>query len=970
MTARVTGTAKAPRVEGSLEVFQGRSKDYSIDHATVAFTADRTRITVSEGAVQIFPAEIRFSGDALGLNTNRVAFAGKASVRRFEVTKLLDLLKREADVTGTALGDFTFSGAYLPRVRPGMPRFVDVAGSGSLSVEDAVAFGYPVSGASAKLGYAGNTLKLADASVTSDNARLTLNGTVSTSTRVVDGSFDLTGFDLSRLHEYLADYVVLAGTASASGTVAGQWDNVTASVSAKVDGLAVNYERFDRAEARFAYADGKLASYWAAVARGGQSFEFSGADFDPETNCLASAKGVLTDISVTDIMDIVRASPFFSSEDGKSVAQAMDKFHKLTSGRLSGSFDLAGCLESPEGDFAPPDGKIDLTATDVGVDVQQIQSIELHASAKSGVVTLGKFLAVSEDTSLEASGDRAYEKGNLRLEVKAENVKLSRLSPWLGPKALDGTLSAEFNINGAWDAPEIIGSVEVIKPSYAGFSFDSLRASQVQITANRIEIPDILLSAQGHQATAKASVPWDWTSLSIPNDEPISVSAELSKQSLNAIGMFLPIIDAAKTTGTVDAGWFQLNGTLLDPQLTGSLKVTGGTIVLTGFTNTFSDVTVDMGFTGDRMVVNALSASSSQGGSVHVVPGGYVTVGILGTSEANFQVVADRLTVGEKNLLGLKEDVVTQIDAGLSVMGPPSSPTVADAAVEGKQGGITLSRAKLAFQMAPKRGAWPALVSVNPMLNVSLRLGQDVVISPPSMQLTVIGGGVLTGTLLRPNIAGLDMSIVSGEISLATARLRVTRGGTINVSYAPPAPPDARVDIQATASVFAVNSLRQRERYQITMRVTGQATNPQINLSSSPPGLTREQMLAALGHVPALFASAEAGLQSELANVLTAAAASTLFAPIENIFVQKLGFEQFTLEFSPASPLSIYVSRQLGGPWYLSFYRQITTTLISAHDVQYQVVLSYRLKRTYQFSFGIDDQQTSTFQFGYATAFD
>ena len=294
---------------------------------------------------------------------------------------------------------------------------------------------------------------------------------------------------------------------------------------------------------------------------------------------------------------------------------------------------------------------------------------------------------------------------------------------------------------------------------------------------------------------------------------------------------------------------------------------------------------------------------------------------------------------------------------------------MADAAVEGKQGGITLSRAKLAFQMAPKRGEWPATVSINPMLNVSLRLGQDVVVSPPSMELTLTGGGVLTGTLLQPIIAGLDMSIVSGEINLATARLRVTRGGTINVSYAPPAPPDARVDIQATASVFAVNSLRQRQRYQITMRVTGQAANPQIDLTSSPPGLTREQMLAALGHVPALFASAEAGLQTELANALTAAAASTLFAPIENIFVQKLGFEQFSLEFSPIYPLSIYASRQLAGPWYLSFYRQITTTLISAHDVQYQVVLSYRLKRIYQFSLGIDDQQTSTFQFGYAKAF-
>jgi autotransporter translocation and assembly factor TamB len=969
LNGHITGTPKSPRFEGSVEVFGGRTKEYSIDHALIAFTADQNKITVSEGVVQMFPAELRFSGEALGLETNRVSVAGKASVRRLEVTKLLELSKRDVDVTGTILGDFTFSGAYLPKARPGTPRFVDAVASGSLSLEDGTAFGYPVTSASARLDYSGNILKLADASIVSDKARLTLNGTANTDTHAVDGNFSLAGFDLMRLQEITGDYVALAGAASASGAISGLWDNVKLSADAKVDGLAINYEKFDRAELKFAYNDGKVASYSATLARAGQSLEITGTDFDSDTSCLASAKGVLTDISVPDIMDIVRASPYFSSKDGASIAQTIDKLPKITTGRLSGSFELAGCLQSSEGEPVLPDGKIDLTATNVGIDVQQIQSIELHASAKSGVVTLGKFLAVSDDSSLEASGDRAYENGNLRMEVKAENIKLSRLSPWLGTKTPDGTLSATFNIDGPLESPDIIGSVEVIKPGYAGFSFDSVRASQVQITANRIEIPNILISAQGHQATAKASVPWDWMSLSIPNDEPISVSAELSRQPLNIVSVLLPLVDAAKTTGAVDAGWFQLNGTMLDPQLAGSLKVTGGTIALTGFTNTFTDVKIDLGFVGDRIVVNAASASSSQGGNVHVVPGGYVAVGILGTSDTGLRIVADRLAVGEKNLLGLKEDVVTQIDAGLSVTGPPNSPTVADAAVEGKQGGITLSHAKLSFQMMTTRGELPAIASVNPKLNVSLRLGQDVVISPPSMQLTVAGGGVMAGTLLQPSIAALNMTVVSGEINLATARLRIMQGGTINVAYIPPATPDVRVDLQATASVFAVNSIRQRDRYQITMRITGQAAKPQITLTSSPPGLTREQMLAAMGHVPALFSSAETGLQNELANVLTAAAASTLFAPIENIFVQKLGFEQFSLEYSAFAPLSLYISHQLVGRLYLAFYRRLSAALTSVQDVEYQVMLNYRLNPTYQFSFGVDDQQTTTFQFGYAKAF-
>lgn len=958
---RILGTPKAPQVDGTLEVFEAEINGQTIDHALVSFSGNKHSATINEGVLQVFPAEARFTGELTGLDANRISFSGKANVQRVEVTKFLELLDRHAKVSGTILGDVTFSGVYLPHARQGPPRVIGVVASASLSLEDASAFDYPISSASAKLDYSNNLLRVTDATVVSDTAKLGLNGTLATDSYEVKAGFDLTGFDLSRLHEYLGNYLVLAGTASASGAASGTWDNLQASVSAKVDGLAVNYERFDSAEAKLTYADGKYSSYSVSLVRGSQKSEVSGTDFDPDTACLVSAKGVVEDVSVPDIWAILRASPYFSTPEGKPTAQALDKFPKVVSGRVNGSFQISGCLDAP-------DGSISLSATNIGLDVEKIESVELQASAKSGVITIGKLRAVSEDTTVDVTGAPAYDKGNLNLDIRAENVRLSRLEPWLGKNTPGGTLSALFAVRGPASAPDIRGSAEVVKPSFAGFVLDQLRAGMIQITANRIEIPDILLTAAGYQASASASVPWNWAALSIPNDEPIGLSVGLSTQKLGILNALGPIVDTTKTSGTVSEAWFKLDGTLLDPQLTGSVKVANGSIAFVGFTNTFSNVNVDLGFVGDRLVVNTLSAASSLGGSLYVVPGGYITAGLLAPSEVNLQVVADRLKLAERNALGMREDVNTQIDSGLSITGPLMAPTIADKAMGAIAGGITFSRAKVAFQLMSGKALWQTQPPINPTFNVSLKLGQDVVVSPPSMTLTVTGGGSLTGTLAQPAIRRLELDVVSGDIGLATARLRIIPGGHIYITYAPPAPPDAQIDLQATASVFAINTLRQRHRYQITMNITGQAASPRISLRSSPPGLTREQMLAGLGHLPSLFASPEAGLQQELGGVLTAAGATALFAPIENLFIQKLGFEQFSLEFSPMYPLSLYVSRQLFGNYYLAFYRQLRGALASTQDVWYKVTLSYR-KGMYEFSVGADNEQTLSAQIGYAKAF-
>ena len=85
--------------------------------------------------------------------------------------------------------------------------------------------------------------------------------------------------------------------------------------------------------------------------------------------------------------------------------------------------------------------------------------------------------------------------------------------------------------------------------------------------------------------------------------------------------------------------------------------------------------------------------------------------------------------------------------------------------------------------------------------------------------------------------------------------------------------------------------------------------------------------------------------------------------------MRKFGFEQFSLQFSTMAPLSLYLSHQLAGKLYVTFYRRLSAALASVNDVEYQVFLNYRLNPNFQLSVGADDQQTMTYQIMYATTF-
>jgi hypothetical protein len=331
--------------------------------------------------------------------------------------------------------------------------------------------------------------------------------------------------------------------------------------------------------------------------------------------------------------------------------------------------------------------------------------------------------------------------------------------------------------------------------------------------------------------------------------------------------------------------------------------------------------------------------------------------------------VANGLSIIERNALGLQEDVSLQLDAGLSVTGDPRAPLVANANVGGVPGGITMHDARVAFVSSAIPERRPVAVPfINPTFDVAIRIGENVVIAPPTMTLTVTGEGSVSGSLAQPIIA-LEMTIQEGSLRLAVSRLTVVTGGKLYVRYSPPQESEIRVDFQASTTVMAMNSLGQRERHVITVNVKGPVTNLEIDLSSTPADLSREQMLAALGHVSGIFAGGEIGLQNELGNILTAVGTSTIFAPVESLFVEQLGFEQFSLEYSLGQPLAIYVSRRLWGNFFISYYGVLTSNFTSPNDVAYLLGLGYRFGPKYQFTMFVDNMQNGSFQMQYTQAF-
>jgi autotransporter translocation and assembly factor TamB len=141
--------------------------------------------------------------------------------------------------------------------------------------------------------------------------------------------------------------------------------------------------------------------------------------------------------------------------------------------------------------------------------------------------------------------------------------------------------------------------------------------------------------------------------------------------------------------------------------------------------------------------------------------------------------------------------------------------------------------------------------------------------------------------------------------------------------------------------------------------------NLQIDLTSSPGGLSHEQMLVALSGIAGLQGlNSQAAFQSELASALTSTASSVLLTPLEDNIADSLGLTDFDVAYAPDAPVLVTLGKQLLPRLYVTYQRFLgprsggPTAL--GQPVQYTLKLSYGLTKQLQLSLSTDDQNNNT----------
>ena len=166
-----------------------------------------------------------------------------------------------------------------------------------------------------------------------------------------------------------------------------------------------------------------------------------------------------------------------------------------------------------------------------------------------------------------------------------------------------------------------------------------------------------------------------------------------------------------------------------------------------------------------------------------------------------------------------------------------------------------------------------------------------------------------------------------------------------------------------------------RQRYTITVHIYGLlgSTDPKKlhdEFSSSPGGLTKAQMVAALVPASALAAAAGGGtggqsiLEDQFKTALADVAIPTLLTPITESIASSLGLEDVNVSYDPSLAQGLAtVTKQLTPKIDVTFARSFGSRGVTDQTLlppQYTLKLGYDITNRYRFGVATDDQHHTT----------
>lgn len=1028
----IRGSVNSPVLSASLRVFAPGYRGYRADVATGSITATRTRITLGpDVTIRRFPATATVSGAvALGAGPPRLALT--ARVRNVALTEILRQLGQDTSQLPPIAGAVREANLRIggSGVRPRV--------TASLALGDLLVGEYAVDGGRVDLAFVDGATTVRNAELSVRNvgrliasARLTSDGRLS-------GNFSLPNMNLEPLNPLVRRYATLGGSASVTGSFEGTRTNPVLRARVTSERVVVAGTPLTDLEAELRYVtntrtgDARLFVPALSFRQNGTTVRASDVLWDRGSGRIAAALSLQTgDIAV--LLDTVRRSGLADTDAGARIVAALNRLPQPISGNFSiQTLSLRGRLT--ERGIEERTAQVAFSAANVQIGQARVDSLRVAGTLDGDLIRLDEFVATNDatDTTILARG-RADLNGDMDLVLESNNASLALVRAFRPSLRLDGRVDLTVAARGRTRTPTVTASLSGRDISLGRAKLSLLRvagatlhpvadpatgAGASDLPPGVIDISEVLLLREGHQARITGTLPFDYGSFSIPSNGTIRLRAEAREQDLDVLAALMPGLSPDAVSGLLNAQ-LDVGGTLSAPRLSGFFQLTDGRFTPPrdpGQTrdpiNPIADLDIDIGFDGTAVTFRrfdlALGGPNGQRGDFgrmtlsgsldiadlefapRILPTGAPGSRILRGGRVNLVASLQNLRPVEEDLLNLGEAVRGRINGDLHITGSLAQPTI-----QTRDGNpLVLDDAVLQMPTRQSTGDPTARdYPMNPVFAIDVAIGNKAVIASAgnTYRVETDGGGSIGGTLSDP-VVRATLQVLGGYFRLPTALFRVQRGGTVTLALRPPQEPIiqvadfvARTTLYTRAGIAPTLGVRASQgifasadrpvaggatSYRITARLDGPLLNldpRNLELESDPP-LERSQIFSLIGSEQQIALAASGDVERALAlqfsQVVNSSLVPTLLSPIETSVASALGLEEFGLEYNLDVPLTLRFVKRFPDPFerfLIAFTRSVGARSSNPGFPQpYNLRLYYELGPRLQIGISTDEQREQT----------
>ncbi|MBW4441188.1 MAG: translocation/assembly module TamB domain-containing protein [Plectolyngbya sp. WJT66-NPBG17] len=420
-------------------------------------------------------------------------------------------------------------------------------------------------------------------------------------------------------------------------------------------------------------------------------------------------------------------------------------------------------------------------------------------SLNNGVVSLEPLRIQSGDSRIDLTGQFG---GETQFgQLTAQNLPIAEIDRFYPlPLGIDGKLNTTVTISGTRTNPSAVGQVQVADGFLNGKEVESATGN-FTYNNSRLSFGSNIALSTNEPIRIDGSFPYQLLPDSVrPDSSEISLNLDVKNEGLSVINAFVPQLAWRGGQGAVK---LNVAGTLLRPEVTGSIALSDATIESTALQSPLTGITGSILFNRDRLSIESLQGQFNRG---QVIAKGTLPILVAADADPNnpLQITLDRLAINRK---GLYQGGVT---GNITILGTAFAPEIggqvqlADGQIQLPDTEATESTTSPSTPGSNRQNSQPSAT----LNNLKLVLGDRVqIVRAPLINFLASGTLTVNGGLdaLRPEGT---IRLRSGQVNLFTTQFVLERGYPQTAIFERDRGLDPVLDVRLIASVPEVTGSR------------------------------------------------------------------------------------------------------------------------------------------------------------------